>query len=79
VLPELVIRKLPKAFTAKLAKWARSRDLTMNTVIQGAWAILLGRLTGRRDVVFGGVSSGRPAVLAGVPAGRGTGHLHPPE
>jgi amino acid adenylation domain-containing protein len=66
VLPELVVRELPETATAKLRSWAREHGLTVNTVVQGAWAILLGRLTGRRDVVFGAVSSGRPAALPGV-------------
>ncbi|MEU0743780.1 amino acid adenylation domain-containing protein [Streptomyces sp. NPDC006134] len=52
--------------TARLTTWARGHGLTLNTVVQGAWAVLLGRLTGRRDVVFGAVNSGRPADLPGV-------------
>ena len=35
-------------------------------MIQAAWAVLLGRLTGRDDVVFGVTVAGRPAEIAGV-------------
>ena len=45
---------------------AREQALTLNTVLQAAWAILLGRLTGRDDVVFGVTVAGRPAELAGI-------------
>ena len=38
---------------------ARAHDLTLNTLVQGAWGLLLGRLTGREDVVFGTTVSGR--------------------
>ena len=45
---------------------AREQALTLNTVMQAAWGILLGRLSGRDDVVFGVTVAGRPAELAGV-------------
>ncbi|WP_245672796.1 condensation domain-containing protein, partial [Aldersonia kunmingensis] len=35
-------------------------------MVQAAWAILLGRMTGSSDVVFGATVSGRPADVAGV-------------
>ncbi|MET0233202.1 MAG: amino acid adenylation domain-containing protein, partial [Kibdelosporangium sp.] len=52
--------------TDSLSEWARRHDLTVNTVVQGAWAMLLARRTGKRDVVFGATVSGRPADLPGV-------------
>ncbi|MFE6926258.1 amino acid adenylation domain-containing protein [Nocardia sp. NPDC057663] len=44
----------------------RDHGLTMNTVLQGAWAMVLAEHLGRTDVVFGTVVSGRPADLPGV-------------
>ncbi|WP_308295656.1 non-ribosomal peptide synthetase [Streptomyces odontomachi] len=65
-LPERHTFDLPADFTAELNAWARSRGHTLNTVLQGAWAAVLGTLTGQRDVVFGGTVSGRPPELDGV-------------
>src|SRR5262249_51883234 len=52
--------------SAELSRQARQHGLTLNTYIQAAWAILLGRLTGRDDVVFGVTVAGRPPELAGI-------------
>lgn len=52
--------------TAALTAWARARGLTTNTVLEGAWGLLLARLTGTDDVIFGSSVSGRPAELPGV-------------
>ncbi|MFE1248741.1 amino acid adenylation domain-containing protein [Streptomyces sp. NPDC058766] len=49
----------------ELAKRAAELGVTLNTLLQGAWAILLSKLTGRHDVVFGAAVNGRPADLAG--------------
>ncbi|RCG32614.1 amino acid adenylation domain-containing protein [Sphaerisporangium album] len=49
-----------------LAGCCAELGVTANTVVQGAWAVLLSALTGREDVVFGAVVSGRPGALAGV-------------
>ena len=52
--------------TAELQRFARTHQVTLNTVIQGAWALLLSRYSGSEDVVFGVTVSGRPASLPGV-------------
>jgi amino acid adenylation domain-containing protein/non-ribosomal peptide synthase protein (TIGR01720 family) len=52
--------------TAELEAFARGQRLTLNTVLQGAWAILLGHYAGSDDVVFGGVVAGRPTDLPGA-------------
>ncbi|OLD63512.1 MAG: hypothetical protein AUI47_08965 [Acidobacteria bacterium 13_1_40CM_2_68_5] len=57
--------RLSRAVAAGLRALARRHQLTLNTVLQGAWALLLGRYSGEEDVVFGGVVSGRPADLDG--------------
>jgi amino acid adenylation domain-containing protein len=46
--------------------FARRHRLTINTLVQGAWALLLGRYGDSDDVVFGVTVSGRPAELAEV-------------
>ncbi len=65
-VPESAEVVLSRDETAELVAWGRRHELTLNTVVQACWAILVGRLTGRRDVVFGSVTSGRPAELPGV-------------
>jgi amino acid adenylation domain-containing protein/non-ribosomal peptide synthase protein (TIGR01720 family) len=66
VRPEVAEVRLDEADTARLTAAARRHGLTLNTVVQGGWALLLGALTGRDDVVFGATVSGRPASLPGV-------------
>ncbi|WP_240797396.1 non-ribosomal peptide synthetase [Streptomyces sp. F001] len=66
VLPERVVAELPEDLTRSLAGLARSLGVTMNTVVQGAWALVLARLAGRADVVFGSTAAGRPADLPGA-------------
>ena len=62
----LAERLLTPATQARLNAFARERALTPNTVLQGAWALLLSRFSGEEDVVFGTTVSGRPADLPGV-------------
>ncbi|MEV7319542.1 non-ribosomal peptide synthase/polyketide synthase [Streptomyces sp. NPDC093970] len=54
--------------TAGLEAFARRRGVTLNTLVQAAWGVLLGRLTGREDVVFGATVAGRSPELAGSEA-----------
>ncbi|KUL39422.1 hypothetical protein ADL15_09720 [Actinoplanes awajinensis subsp. mycoplanecinus] len=58
--------ELPAATTAALNALARTSDVTLSTVVSLAWAVVLARVTGRRDVVFGSVVSGRPVELPDV-------------
>ncbi|NEC66562.1 non-ribosomal peptide synthetase [Streptomyces sp. SID9727] len=60
--------ELGREFSDRLRAFARVRGVTLTTVLQTAWGLLLGRLTGRRDVVFGCPVSGRPAEVDGVEA-----------
>jgi len=52
--------------TAGLQNLARQHQITLNTLVQGAWALLLSRYNGDDDIVFGVTVSGRPAELDGV-------------
>ncbi|MFI6254480.1 condensation domain-containing protein, partial [Streptomyces sp. NPDC051016] len=51
-----------------LERVARGAGVTLNTVVQLAWGLVLGQLTGRREVVFGATVAGRPAELPGMEA-----------
>ncbi len=54
------------AQTEALTHLAARVGVTVNTVVQAAWALLVGRSTDRDDVVFGATVSGRPADIDGV-------------
>lgn len=58
--------KLTPEEYAALRSYARRHRLTVNTVAQAAWGLLVGHLAGRTDVVFGATVSGRPPELPGV-------------
>ncbi|CAM5624581.1 Non-ribosomal peptide synthetase OS=Streptomyces alboniger OX=132473 GN=CP975_32040 PE=4 SV=1 [Streptomyces alboniger] len=64
--PEHVVTELPDDLSRGVAALARGEGLTVNTVFQAAWALVLARLAGRTDVVFGSTTAGRPAELPGV-------------
>ncbi|WP_168702513.1 non-ribosomal peptide synthetase, partial [Gordonia paraffinivorans] len=59
-------RFLPVEVTAQLTSLSRELGVTMNTLVQAAWAVVLSALTSHRDVVFGTTVSGRPADLPDV-------------
>ncbi len=50
----------------QLRQTAARHGVTLNSFVQLAWAVLLGRYTGASNVVFGTATSGRPAALSGV-------------
>ncbi len=55
--------ELPGSLPTDVADFARRHRLTVNAVVQGAWALLLSAYSGQSDVVFGATTSGRPADL----------------
>ncbi|KAA5840184.1 amino acid adenylation domain-containing protein, partial [Pseudomonas chlororaphis] len=59
-------RELDLAQTARLGEFARQQKVTVNTLVQAAWLLLLQRCTGQESVVFGATVAGRPAELKGI-------------
>ncbi|MCP3142306.1 amino acid adenylation domain-containing protein [Pyxidicoccus xibeiensis] len=57
--------RVPAPVTGQLTALARQHQLTPGTLVQGAWALLLARYSGERDVAFGSVSSSRSPALPG--------------
>ncbi|MFD0365698.1 amino acid adenylation domain-containing protein [Nocardia sp. GCM10030253] len=55
---------LSPANAAALQRIAADSGVTLNTVVQIGWALLLAELTGDHDIVFGATVSGRPPELA---------------
>ncbi|WP_188051873.1 non-ribosomal peptide synthetase [Azospirillum sp. Sh1] len=66
VVPLSQSHLLDEAETARLAAAARGLGVTLNTLVQGAWGLVLAARSGRNDVLFGVTSSGRPAELDGA-------------
>jgi hypothetical protein len=64
--PQDQVVRLSAGETASLQAWCRAHRLTLNTLVQGAWALLLCRYSGQDDVVFGNSVAGRPAELPDV-------------
>jgi len=58
--------RIDAATTARIQGYAQSQRLTVNTLMQGVWALLLHQYTGNREVLYGVVVSGRPDELPGV-------------
>ncbi|HEX6293282.1 MAG TPA: amino acid adenylation domain-containing protein, partial [Herpetosiphonaceae bacterium] len=58
-------RALSATNSAALQAVGRQHGLTLSTIVQGAWALLLSRYSRENDVVFGVTVSGRPPDLAG--------------
>jgi len=52
--------------TERLEEFARQNELTLNTMLQGAWALLLSHYSGSPDVVFGATRACRRSSVAGA-------------
>src|SRR5579864_8669015 len=50
----------------RLQQFCREEQLTLNTVVQGSWGVLLTGYSGEREVVYGMTVAGRPGELKGV-------------
>jgi hypothetical protein len=55
--------RIPATGASQLRAFSQQQGLTLNTLIQGAWALILSCYSGERDVAFGTVVSGRPAGM----------------
>ncbi|HEV8164369.1 MAG TPA: condensation domain-containing protein, partial [Actinomycetota bacterium] len=66
VPPSSLVVSIDAPLARTLREVARAQGVTPNTVMQAAWAILVGHLTGRNDVVYGATVAGRPAEVPGV-------------
>ena len=58
--------RVEAAETASLRAFARAHGLTLNTLLQGTWALLLGRYSNSEEVVFGAVRGGRRSTVPGA-------------
>ncbi|MCU6340062.1 hypothetical protein KW823_26465, partial [Enterobacter quasiroggenkampii] len=61
-----LVFELGEALTAKMHRVAKQHQLTLNTLMQAAWGIILQKYNNTGDAVFGGVVSGRPAEIPGI-------------
>ncbi|TLS44251.1 amino acid adenylation domain-containing protein [Streptomyces montanus] len=66
LLPHELVVELPEELSNAAESAARALGITLNTLVQGAWGLLLGRLTGCTDAVFGQTVTVRPPELPGV-------------
>ncbi len=66
VRPDKLVHDLPEELADALRAQAARAGVTLNTVLQAAWAVLLGRRLGQQDVLFGATISGRPPEVDGI-------------
>ncbi|WPN61791.1 non-ribosomal peptide synthase/polyketide synthase [Pseudomonas sp. P9_35] len=60
------VQVLDEALTRRLEAFARTSKVTVNTLVQAAWLLLLQRYTGKDTVAFGATVAGRPTDLPGI-------------
>ncbi len=57
---------LTVAASDRLQQFCKQQRVTLNTLLQAGWGLLLSRYSGETEVGFGTTVSGRPAELSGV-------------
>ncbi|CAO3437382.1 amino acid adenylation domain-containing protein [Azospirillum endophyticum] len=62
---QVIDHRLPDGLAAAARTLARDAGVTLNSVVQAAWALALSHRTGRSDILFGMTTAGRPPELAG--------------
>jgi amino acid adenylation domain-containing protein len=58
--------RLSETMTTSLRSLAERHELTLNTLVQGAWVLLLSRYSGEEDVIFGATRACRHSALEGA-------------
>lgn len=59
----MVKTRLDKIELRKLKNFAAQNQVTLNSLINSAWGVLLGKYNGTNDVIFGSVVAGRPSEI----------------
>jgi amino acid adenylation domain-containing protein len=65
-VPRLHTLSLTESMTAALQAFGRHHHLTLNTLVQGVWAVFLSHISATPDIVFGATTAGRPPDLPGA-------------
>ncbi|MGW1057234.1 condensation domain-containing protein [Micromonospora rubida] len=63
---QVLAATLPAVESTRLVQRAKQERVTLNTLVQAAWTVVLARFSGRDDVLFGATVSGRPAAVSGA-------------
>lgn len=58
--------EIEKELTEKLKLIAKDNKVTVNTVFQSLWGVMLQKYNNTKDIVFGSVVSGRPPEIKGI-------------
>ena len=63
---------LSRDLSERLRRMTRENRVTLNTVMQAGWSLIVGCYSGSQDVVFGTTVAGRPLHLDGIEQGIGS-------
>src|SRR6185503_1923710 len=58
--------RISEEVSERLRGLSKREQVTMSTIVQGAWAVVMSRYSGEREVVYGAVVSGRGAGIEGM-------------